>query len=44
MKYFLLVNVTIKLVFEQMQPIPITVFNFEAAFDLFILLNPESII
>lgn len=42
MKYFLLANVTLKLIFEQTQPIPITVLHFETAFDLFLFLisNP----
>lgn len=43
MKYFLPVNVTLKPVFEQMQPIPITVLHFKAAFDFFFL-NLNSII
>lgn len=43
MKYFLPVNVTLKPVFEQMQPIPITVLHFKTAFDFFFL-NLNSII
>jgi len=32
MKYFLPVNVTLKLIFEKMQPIPIIVLHIETAF------------
>lgn len=45
LKYFLLVNVILKLIFEQMQPIPITMLYFKIAFDLlFFFFNPKSII
>lgn len=45
---FLLVNVMLKLIFEQMQPIPITVLYFKIAFELIFFLvtffsNPKSI-